>query len=67
MLRVLFVFLVFFGVIALLTRTPRMRIAFYSLLGLLVVYAILKATGLIDAWAPDRMGGAAIYALPILA
>jgi hypothetical protein len=56
MLRILFAFLVVFGIIALLTRTPGMRRAFYAFLAVLVVYAILKATGLIEEWAPERLG-----------
>ena len=26
------------------------------ILGVLALYAVLKATGVINAWAPDRMG-----------
>ena len=55
MIRILFLFAALFVVIALITRTPGMRRAFYAFLAFLVVYAILKATGVIDAWAPDRM------------
>jgi hypothetical protein len=55
MIRILFLFAAVFAVIALVTRTPAMRRTFYAVLAFLVVYAILKATGLIDAWAPDRM------------
>lgn len=56
MIRILFLFAVVFAVIALITRQVAMRRAFYAFLAFLVTYAILKATGLIDAWAPDRMG-----------
>jgi hypothetical protein len=55
MVRVLFLFAAVFAVIALITRTPGMRRTFYAFLACLVVYAILKATGLVDEWAPDRM------------
>ncbi len=56
MIRLLFLFAVIFAIIALFTRKPGPRRAFYAFLAFLVTYAILKATGLIDAWAPDRMG-----------
>ena len=56
MIRILLLFAVVFAIVALLTRNLRMRVAFYAFLAFLVTYAILKATGLIDAWAPDRMG-----------
>lgn len=56
MIRILFLFAALFAVIALITRRPGMRQAFYAFLAFLVVYAILKATGVIEAWAPDRMG-----------
>lgn len=55
MLRLLLLAALVFGVVALLTRTPGMRRAFYAFLAALVVYAILKVTGVIDAWAPDRI------------
>jgi hypothetical protein len=56
MLRVLLLFVVCFAVVALITRRPGPRRLLYAFLALMVVYAILKLTGVIDAMAPDRMG-----------
>jgi hypothetical protein len=56
MIRLLFLFAAVFALIALITRTPGMRRTFYAFLAFLIVYAILKVTGVIDAWAPDRLG-----------
>jgi hypothetical protein len=41
---------------ALLTRNPRARRAIWALLVLVAAYGVLKATGVIEAIAPDRNG-----------
>lgn len=44
------------GAIALITRSERARRAFWVLFGLAVLYTILKLTGVIEAFAPERHG-----------
>jgi len=56
MLRFAFLLIVAVGVVALITRAPGARGLLYALLALAVAYTILKLTGVIDEWAPDRMG-----------
>jgi hypothetical protein len=56
MLRFVFLVLIALGVVALVTRAPLARRALYVLLGLMVLYTVLKLTGVIDAIAPSRTG-----------
>jgi len=56
MLRILFLLVALLLVLALLTRAETLRRVLYVILGLMVTYAVLKTTGVIDAWAPDRVG-----------
>ena len=44
------------ALVALITRSPRLRLVLNAVLAVLAVYAVLKLTGVIDALAPDRMG-----------
>ena len=56
MLRIIFVIVALLLVLALLTRRETLRRVLYAILGVMVLYAVLKTTGVIDAWAPDRIG-----------
>jgi hypothetical protein len=39
-----------------MTRADALRRALYVVLGAMALYAVLKTTGVIDTWAPDRIG-----------
>ena len=54
-LRVLVLAIVALALAAWLTRAPRLRRALWAALALVAAYGLLKATGVIDALAPDRM------------
>ena len=56
MTRVLFLFVAALGIVALIARTPSARRLLYVILALMVLYTILKLTGVIDAAAPVRNG-----------
>lgn len=56
MLRFAFLFIAAVAAVALVTRSPGPRRLLYVLLGLAVIYTILKLTGVIDDAVPDRMG-----------
>lgn len=56
MLRFVLWFAIALAIIALLTRRRRVRLALWLLLGALGTYAVLKATGVIEAIAPARDG-----------
>ncbi len=56
MLRILFFLVALLLLLALLLRADALRRALYVILGVMVAYAVLKTTGIIDAWAPDRIG-----------
>jgi len=56
MLRFVLWFAIALAIIALLTRRRRIRLALWLLLGILGTYAVLKATGVIEAIAPARDG-----------
>lgn len=55
-LRIIVLALVVLGVFAWLTRSPRARQAIWTMLVVIAVYAVLKATGVIEAIAPNRDG-----------
>ena len=55
MLRLVFLLLVVLALVA-VTRAPGARWALWVALGLVLVYAVLKLTGVIDALAPSRTG-----------
>lgn len=56
MLRIVFLAAVALAVVALFTRSARLRRGLWAILVLMAVYAVLKLTGVIDAMAPDRDG-----------
>lgn len=56
MLRFAFLFIAAVALVALVTRAPGPRRLLYVLLGLAVIYTVLKLTGVIDTFAPDRLG-----------
>jgi hypothetical protein len=56
MLRILFLVVALLLLVALFTRADTLRRALYVILGAMALYAILKTTGVIDTWAPDRIG-----------
>jgi uncharacterized membrane protein YuzA (DUF378 family) len=56
MIRGLFIVFVLLLVVALVIGAHRLRQVLYVLLGLMAVYALLKTTGVIEAWAPSRTG-----------
>jgi hypothetical protein len=55
MIRFVFALIVAVALIALVTRAPAPRRLLYGILGLMVLYAVLKLTGVVDALAPGRM------------
>jgi hypothetical protein len=55
-LRFVFLVLIALGLVAVVTRSPLARRTLWVLLGLMVLYAILKLTGVIEAIAPSRTG-----------
>lgn len=57
MLRFIFVFAALVAVVALITRKPGPRRVLYVTMGLMVVYTLLKLTGVVDEMAPARFGG----------
>lgn len=56
MLRFVFFAAVALAVIALFTRSTRLRRGLWAVLVLMAAYAVLKLTGVIEAVAPDRDG-----------
>jgi hypothetical protein len=56
MLRILLFLVALLLLLALLIRADTLRRALYVVLGAMVLYAVLKTTGVIDAIAPDRIG-----------
>ncbi len=56
MLRVLFIVVALLLLLTLLVKADTLRRALYVILGVMVTYAVLKTTGMIEAWAPDRTG-----------
>ena len=54
MTRFLFFFVMLAAVAALIARSPRAKRVLWAAFVLLAVYALLKATGLIEALAPER-------------
>ncbi len=56
MLRFLFVFMLLVAVAALFARAPRARRVLWTILALIALYGVLKATGAIEAIAPARDG-----------
>ncbi len=56
MFRFLFLILVFTAVVALFTKSPRSRQGLWAAFGLVAIYALLKATGVIEAIAPSQTG-----------
>lgn len=56
MLRFVLVLVVAIALVAVVTRAPGPRRFLFALFGLMVVYAMLKLTGVIDAMAPSRTG-----------
>lgn len=57
MIRLAFILLVAVALAALLTRAAAPRWLLFGLLGLMVVYSILKLAGVIEAPASSRSGG----------
>ena len=55
MIRFVFALIVAVALVALVTRAPAPRKLLFGILGLMVLYAVLKLTGVVDAWAPGRM------------
>ncbi len=56
MTRFLFILVVLIAVVALFASSPRSRHVSWAVFVALAVYAVLKATGVIEALAPDRDG-----------
>jgi hypothetical protein len=56
MLRILFFIGLVLGIAAFFARSRRARVAFWAVAALVLVYAVLKLTGVIEALAPDRTG-----------
>jgi len=56
MLRILLLVVALLLLVALMTRADTLRRALYVILGAMALYAVLKATGVIEALAPDRIG-----------
>jgi hypothetical protein len=56
MLRHLFALIVLLALVAMVTRARGPRRVVWVVLGLMVVYTVLKLTGAIEAMAPDRSG-----------
>jgi hypothetical protein len=56
MLRILFLVVALLLLVALVTRADTLRRALYVILAAMALYAVLKTTGVIEAWAPDRIG-----------
>jgi hypothetical protein len=56
MLRLVFLLLVVLALVAAITGAPGARRALWVALGLVLLYAALKLTGVIDALAPSRTG-----------
>jgi hypothetical protein len=56
MLRFAVVLVVAIALVAIITRARGPRRLLFAVLGLMVLYTILKLTGAIDAMAPSRTG-----------
>jgi len=56
MLRFAFLLVLAIALVAVITRAPGPRRVLFVVLGLMVVYTILKLTGVIDEMAPSRTG-----------
>lgn len=56
LLRVLALAILVLAVASWLTGAPRLRRALWAALVLVAAYGVLKATGVIDAMAPPRLG-----------
>ncbi len=56
MLRFVFVFVALTAVVALVSRRPGPRRVFYATAALMVIYTVLKLTGVVDALAPAPSG-----------
>lgn len=56
MFRFILLFVIGLAIVGWLTRTPGVRRGFWVALALLGTYAVLKATGVIEAIAPSRNG-----------
>lgn len=56
MLRIVVIAAVLMFVVAYLTRSTLPKRILWAMFAIAVVYTILKATGVIEAMAPDRMG-----------
>ncbi len=56
MLRIVLLVVALLLLVALMTRADTLRRALYVILGAMALYAVLKATGVIEALAPDRIG-----------
>lgn len=56
MLRLVFPVLVVVAIVMLFTRSPALRRGFHVVLALMVLYAVLKMTGVIEAILPSRDG-----------
>lgn len=54
MLRILFAVFVVLVAAAVLTRSPRIKRIVWALVGVVVLYGVLKITGVIEAIAPSR-------------
>ena len=44
------------ALLALAARVPAARRVLYAIGGAILLYAVLKLTGVVDAFAPDRIG-----------
>lgn len=56
MFRIILLFVIGAAIVGWITRTPGVRRALWVALALLGTYAVLKATGVIEAIAPARDG-----------
>lgn len=56
MLRILLLLVALLLLLALLIKAETLRRVLYAILAVMVAYAVLKTTGVIDAVAPDRIG-----------
>jgi hypothetical protein len=55
-MRYLAAIIVAVALVALATRAPATRRVLLVVLAVIVLYAVMKLTGIVDALAPDRMG-----------
>ena len=56
MLRIMMLVALLFAAVAWVSRSRRMRIALWIMLGAIGLYGVLKLTGTIEAIAPSRSG-----------